>query len=216
MAVAPGPHGGQPVAARGKPLGSGRAVLIMIHGRNAAPEHILDLVPPLDHPDFSYVAPAAAAGSWYPYGFMSPTDRNEPGITSGIAVVHGLIDQAMAAGVPAERVLLLGFSQGACLGLTAAQRRPLRYGGVIGYSGGLIGPPGTVWEESGRFGGAPVFLGCSDVDAHVPLERLDETADVLGRMGAQVVKRVYPGMGHLVNDDEIAFTRALMDRVVAG
>lgn len=210
------PHADRPVVTRGQPLGDGRAVMILVHGRNASAESILELAAALDHPDFTYLAPAAAGGTWYPYGFMQPMERNEPGITSGIAVVHALVDRAVAAGVPVGRVMLLGFSQGACLALTAAQRRAQPYGGVIGYSGGLIGPPGTVWDESGRFEGASVFLGCSDVDGHVPVARLEETAAAFARMGAQVTKRIYPGMGHLVNEDEIAFTRDLMGRVAAG
>jgi predicted esterase len=201
------------VATAGKPLGDGRAVMILIHGRGADPESILTLLPALAHPDFTYLAPAAADGTWYPFGFMSPTARNEPGITSGIAVVHGLVDAAIAAGAPAERVILLGFSQGACLAVTAAQRRPRRYGGVVAYTGGLIGPPGTPWDESGDFDGTPTLVGGSDVDPHIPLQRLDETAAVLERMRAAVTKRVYPGMGHTVNQDEIDRTTEMMARI---
>ncbi|MFI5053364.1 MAG: alpha/beta hydrolase [Acidimicrobiia bacterium] len=204
------PHGGQPVEARGKPLGAGRAVLIMIHGRGASPRNILDLVPALDHPEATYLAPAAAGGTWYPLSFLSPIEQNEPGITSGISVIHGLIDEAVAQGVPTERIILLGFSQGACLASTAAQRRPARYGGVIVCSGGLIGPPGTSWSEEGTFVGTPVFLGCSDRDAHIPEERVRASAALFERMGAAVETRIYPGMGHLVNDDEMAFARELI------
>ncbi|MBI4419441.1 MAG: dienelactone hydrolase family protein [Gemmatimonadetes bacterium] len=204
------PHAGQPVETGGHPLGRGRAVMIMVHGRGAGPRNILDLVPALVHPDFTYLAPAAANGTWYPLSFMAEIERNEPGMTSGISVIHGLIDDAIAKGIPTERIMLLGFSQGACLASTAALRRPARYGGVIGYCGGLIGPPGTRWEVSGSFDGMPVFLGCSDRDAHVPRERVDETAAQFERMGAAVNERIYPGMGHLVNEDEIAFTRDLM------
>lgn len=213
--TAPAPHGGGRVFAQGAPLGKGSAVMIMVHGRNAGPENILDLVPALEHPEFTYLAPEANGRTWYPYSFMAPEERNEPGITSGIAVIHGLIDQAGAAGVPADRVLLLGFSQGACLMSTAAHRRPARYGGVIVYSGGLIGPPGTRWDTVGDLAGTPVFFGCSDMDSHVPEERLHESAKVFEEMGAEVTLRIYPGMGHLVNEDEIAFTRDLMARVAA-
>jgi predicted esterase len=188
--------------------------MIMTHGRNAAPGDILSLVPLLHHPEFTYLAPAAAGGTWYPESFLAPIPRNEPGISSGIAVIHGLIDDVVARGIPAGRVLLLGFSQGACLAVTAAHRRPARYGGVIAYSGGLIGPPGTTWPATGSFDGTPVFLGCSDTDPHIPLARVDETAAVLAAMGATVTRRIYPRMGHTVNDDEIESTRKLMNRAV--
>ena len=204
------PHGGRPIVTRGRPLGEARAAVIMVHGRNAAPANILDLVAALDHPEVAYVAPAAADGTWYPLSFMAPIEQNEPGITSGIAMLHGLIDDVVAQGVPAARIVLLGFSQGACLAATAVQRRPARYGGVIVYSGGLIGPPGTVWPEHGMFDGTSVFLGCSDHDAHIPDERVRASAAVFERMGADVTLRIYEGMGHAVNDDEIAFTRDLL------
>jgi predicted esterase len=214
-AVNPGPHAGQRVVARGKPLGEGRVTVILIHGRNASPESILELVPALDCAEASYLAPAAAGGTWYPFGFMSPVEKNEPGISSGIAVVHGLIEQAAAKGVPAERIVLLGFSQGACLASTAAQRRPAHYGGVIVYSGGLIGPPGSSWNGEGDFGGAAAFFGCSDRDPHIPEERVRASAAVFERMGATVTLRIYPHMGHLVNGDEIAFTRDLLAALAA-
>lgn len=210
MTTAPPPHGGLPVAARGRPLGAGRGVMVMVHGRGAGPDDLLSLVPLLGAADWTCLAPAAAGGTWYPQSFLAPIDRNEPGITSGIAVVHGLVDDALAAGVPPERIVLLGFSQGGCLAVTAAYRRPMRYGGVVALSGGLIGPPGTTWPAAGSFDGAPAFLGCSDVDPHIPLTRLDETAAVLEGMGATVTTRVYPGMGHTVNDDELAMVRGMI------
>lgn len=207
------PHAGQPIIRTGVPLAAARAAVILIHGRGAAPGNILELVPEIAHPHVAYLAPAAAGGTWYPQSFMAPVALNEPGIRSGIAVIHSLIDEAVAAGIAAERVMLLGFSQGACLVGTAAQRRPQRYGAVILYSGGLIGPPGTVWSESGGFHGTPVFLGCSDVDAHVPESRVRESAAVFGRMGAEVTTRIYPGMGHLVNDEELAVACAHLARL---
>jgi predicted esterase len=186
--------------------------MIMVHGRGAGPADMLGLAAVLAHPGFAYLAPAAAGGTWYPESFLAPIARNEPGISSGIAVVHGLIDRAVAGGVPEERIVLLGFSQGACLATTAAYRRPARYGGIVAFSGGLIGPPGTTWPLAGSLAGTPAFLGCSDVDPHIPLERVDQTAAALAAMGAAVTRRIYPGMGHTVNDDEITFTRALMER----
>ena len=209
------PHGREAVVARGRALGQGRVVVIMVPGRGAGPLNILDLAPAIGHPDATYLAPTAAGGTWYPTGFMSPMAQNEPGITSGISVVHGLLDDAIAAGVPAERVVLLGFSQGACLACTAAQRRPARYGGVVALSGGLIGPPGTAWSEQGTFGGAPAFFGCSDVDGHIPAGRVRESAALFERMGASVTATLYPGMGHAVNDDEIRIAREIIATAAA-
>jgi len=216
MAQSLAPHAGQPVVTLGAPLGAARVVVIALHGRNAAPRNILDLAPAIGNDRVTFVAPAAAGGSWYPLSFLSPIEANEPGITSGIAVIHGLIDDAIAAGVHAERIVLLGFSQGACLAATAAQRRPARYGGALVFSGGLIGPPGTAWNETGHFGGTPVFLGCSDVDGHIPAERVRESAALFERMGANVTMRLYPGMGHLVNEEEVAFARDLLAALAEG
>ena len=205
------PHAGQPLVSAGEPLGRGQVVLVMVHGRNAAPANILDLVPRLDRDGLTYLAPTAAGRTWYGHSFMADTASNEPGLSSGLHVLGSVVAAAQQAGVPAERVVLLGFSQGACLVSEFAVRNARRYGGVIAYSGGLIGPPGTTWNHPGSFAGTPVFLGCSDVDSHVPEMRVHESTDVFRRMGAEVTERIYPGMGHLVNDDEIAFTQALLD-----
>ena len=204
------PHAGQPVLTRGRPLGQGRAAMIMVHGRGAGPENILELAAPLFHPDFSYLAPAAEGGTWYPFSFMADTEKNEPGITSGLAAIDRLVDEVVGKGVPRSRIVLLGFSQGACLVSSYAVRHAARFGGVIVYSGGLIGPPGTAWSFPGNFEGTPVFLGCSDVDAHVPAARVRESTEVFRRMGAEVTERIYPGMGHLVNQEELEFTRQLL------
>lgn len=207
------PHAGEPLASAGVPLGESPLVVIMVHGRNAAPPNILDLVPRLRRPDVTYLAPAAAGRTWYPSSFMAERDKNEPGVSSGLWVVGRLVEDVVARGIPRDHIILLGFSQGACLTAEFAAEHASRYGGVILYSGGLIGAPGTVWEYPGSFDGTPVFLGCSDVDAHVPKTRVDESAAVFTRMGATVTERIYAGMGHLVNDDEIAFTRELMEQV---
>lgn len=207
------PHAGQPVLMRGRPLGQGRAAMIMIHGRGAGPENILDLATALPHPDFTYLAPAAAGGTWYPFNFMAPTEQNEPGITSGLAAIHRLVEEVEGKGIPKSRIILLGFSQGACLASTYAVSHAKRFGGVIVYSGGLIGRPGTRWDCEGSLEDTPVFLGCSDVDSHVPATRVHESAEVFRWMGAEVTERIYPGMGHLVNEEELAFTRDLMARL---
>lgn len=207
------PHAGEPLASAGTPLGESPGVVIMAHGRNAGPSNILDLVPRLGRPDLTYLAPAAAGRTWYPLSFMAEKEKNEPGLSSGLWVLGKLVEDVVARGIGRDRILLLGFSQGACLTAEFVVEHAARYGGVILYSGGLIGPPGTTWEYPGSFDGTPIFLGCSDVDAHVPKTRVDESAAVFTRMGATVTERIYPGMGHLVNEDEIAFTRKVMDAI---
>ena len=207
------PHADQPVAVAGLPLAeSGRAV-VMIHGRNASPRNILDLVPRLDRPGFSYVAPAAANNTWYPFSFLEHVAKNEPYLTSALSRLERVFADIQAAGISRERIALLGFSQGACLAAEFAYRHAERFGGVVLFSGGLIGPPGTTWHSSRSFSGTPVFLGCSDIDAHVPQWRVDESADVFHRMEAVVTKRIYPGMGHLVSDDEIRAAQSLLDQM---
>ncbi len=207
------PHADQPLVTRGRPLGEGAAAMILVHGRGATPDNILELADALPHPDFTYLAPAASGNTWYPYSFMADIPSNEPGISSGLAVLDSLVERVMEAGVPARRIVLAGFSQGACLMSEFAVRRARRYGGILAFSGGLIGPPGTVWSQEGDFDGTPAFFGCSDVDAHVPRSRVDESARVLAGMGAKVEKRIYPGMGHLINEDEIAFARSVVEAV---
>lgn len=209
------PHTGQPVATAGRALGHSHAAMIMVHGRNAAPRDILELSSAFERPELTYLAPAAAGNTWYPHGFMADTESNEPWLSSALGVLRGLVDRVVAEGVRLEHLILLGFSQGGCLTAEFAIRNPARYGGVVVYSGGLIGPTGTTWERSGSFEGTPVFLGCSDVDGHIPKRRVDESAEVFREMGAEVTDRIYPGMGHMVNEDEIEFTRELMDRILA-
>jgi predicted esterase len=184
----------------------------MLHGRNAGPENILDLVPRL-RADCDYVAPAAPNRTWYPQSFLAEIEKNEPFLSSALAQVGQAVADAEANGVPRDRIVLLGFSQGACLATEFMIRNASRCGGLIAFSGGGIGPPGTIWNYPGSFDGTPMFFGCSDVDAHVPETRVRESAAVCERMGAKVTTKIYPGMGHLVNDDEIAHARALLDSI---
>jgi predicted esterase len=209
------PHAGQPVLSRGPGIEASRGVLVMLHGRNAGPENILELAALLPHPEFTYLAPAAAGGTWYPFSFLAETERNEPGLSSALWVIDHLVEDIEARGVPRRRIVLLGFSQGACLASEYAVRHASRFGGLVALSGGLIGPPGTTWDYPGSFAGTPVFLGCSDIDAHVPLERVNESAAGFERMGAAVTRRIYPGMGHQVSEDELEFTRMLLAEVAA-
>ena len=208
------PHAGQPVRTAGAPLEDARAAVVMVHGRGASAESILTLAAALPTAGVAFLAPQAAGGTWYPLGFMNPIARNEPGISSGMRAIDRVLARVAAADVPLERTVLLGFSQGACLATEYAARHARRYGAVVGLSGGLIGPDRTPRDYAGSLDGTPVFLGCSDVDFHIPEARVRETAQVLGRLGAQVDMRLYPGMGHMVNEDEIEAVRALLDAVV--
>jgi predicted esterase len=197
------PHAGQPVLTSGPRPTDARLTMILVHGRGASAEDILALAREFQVSDVAYVAPQAAGHTWYPYSFLAPIAQNEPGISSAFGVLSRLVESLRADGVEAGRIGLLGFSQGGCLGLEYAARHPQRYAAVIGLSGGLIGPPGTPRDYEGSFDDTPVFLGCSDVDPHIPLERVHESADVFRRMDAKVDERIYRGMGHTVNRDEI-------------
>lgn len=211
-----GPHAGQVVLHAGEPLDHARAAMVMIHGRGATAHDILTLAAQMNVGGFAYLAPQAAENTWYPLSFLAPLASNEPWLTSALETVSMTLARVAAAGIPPERTMLLGFSQGACLMLEYVARHARRYGGVAGLSGGLIGPEGTPREYAGSLAGTPVFLGCSDVDPHVPAWRVEETAEVLRRLGADVTMRLYPGMGHLVNDDELVAVRALMESICAG
>lgn len=206
-------HAGQPVLHAGAPLDTASAVVVMVHGRNAAAANILSLAAPLERPDLAYLAPAAAGRTWYPYTFLSERQKNEPYLSSALQVLADLADDLGARGIARDRIVFLGFSQGACLSSEFLFRHPGRWGGLVAFSGGLIGPPGTIWTPTGSLEGTPAFLGCSDVDAHIPKDRVDETADVFTRMSADVTVRFYPGMDHIVNDDEILHARAVLDRL---
>ena len=204
------PHDGQPLLASGAPLATARAAMIMVHGRGGSAEDILTLAPAFGTSDVAYLAPQAARGTWYPFGFMSPIERNEPGISSGMRTIERVRARIAAAGIPAERTFFLGFSQGACLATEYVARHAGRFGGVAGLSGGLIGPAGTPRDYDGSLDGTAVFLGCSDVDGHIPAERVRETADVLRRLGGDVTMRLYPGMGHSINADEISAVKSML------
>lgn len=204
------PHAAQPVLRRGPDPAAARRVGILVHGRGASADDILGVAEVLALPDVAWLAPQAAGHTWYPFSFLMPVEQNEPGLSSGLARIATLIDGLGEQGVAPDRVALLGFSQGACLALEFAARRAQRYAAVVGFSGGLIGPPGTPRRYTGSMNGTPVFLGCSDIDPHIPLERVHETAELFRRLGASVDERVYPRMGHTINDDELAAARAIL------
>ncbi len=208
-----GPHQGQPILFSGTPLQSAHAAMILIHGRGASAEDILYLAKEFPAPGFAYLAPQAANHEWYPFSFMSPLESNEPGLSSALAVVASLLGQTAEAGIPPERTILLGFSQGACLLLEFAARNARLYGGVVGLSGGLIGPSGTPRDYPGSLKGTPVFLGCSDRDPHIPKPRVELTAEVMQQLGGNVTLRLYPNLGHTVNRDEVRIIRDIIQAV---
>lgn len=198
-----GPHQGQPVATAGKPLAEAKAVMILVHGRGASAYNILELGHDLYHPDFAYSAPQAAGNTWYPYSFLAPIAQNEPGLSSGLQAIGTLVAEAEAAGIPADKIVLAGFSQGACLASEFVARQGRPFGGLLAFSGGVIGPPGSLRNDEGALAGMPIFLGCSDIDPHIPLERVHETAVIFEQMGARVNKQIVPNMGHTIIQAEI-------------
>ncbi len=204
------PHAGRPLETAGAALADARAAVILLHGRGSNPADMLSLARLLLPEGMAAIAPHAAGSTWYPYSFMAPLAANEPALGSALRRVGALVEEIAAAGIAAERTALLGFSQGACLALEFSVRNPRRYGAVVALSGGLIGPPGTAWPERGSLEATPVFLGCSDVDFHIPVARVEESAAVLAGRGAAVDARIYPGMGHTVNEDEVAAARDLL------
>src|SRR5882762_3763498 len=183
--------------------------MILVHGRGASAADIMTVAADLKHPGVAYLAPQAAGNTWYPNPFTAPTESNEPYLSSALEVLASLLT-SVEKSVAADRIILLGFSQGACLTLEFAARNARRYGGVVGLSGGLIGPDGTSRDYPGTFDGTPAFLGCSDVDPHIKKERVLEAADVYTRLGAKVMARLYPLMGHTVNEDEIQAVREIV------
>lgn len=203
-------HQGQPVLSAGELLATARAAMVMMHGRGATAQDILTIADELTDTGFAFLAPQAANNTWYPNRFLVPIPENEPWLSSALAAVRDALAQVEGAGIPPERTMLLGFSQGACLALEFAARHARRYGGVVGLSGALIGPDGTPRDYPGSFTGTPVFLGCSDVDFHVPKERVIEAGEVFTQLGAKVTVRLYPNMGHEVNQDEIDFVQGMM------
>lgn len=206
------PHGAQPVLTAGRPLAEARVAVILLHGRGADARDILGLAREFSVPDVAWLAPDAASHHWYPDRFMEPLSANEPWLSSALQFVDRTVAQVLAAGIAPERLVLGGFSQGACLALEYAARHAKRYGGVIAFAGGLIGPDDTPRDYGGAFDDMPVFLGVGDADAHIPVARTTESAAVFERMGAQVDLRIYPGMPHTIVEDQILAGEAIIAR----
>lgn len=199
----------------GRDPSQARAAAILVHGRGGSAEGMLGLAAAIAVEDIAWLAPQAEGGAWYPHSFMAAIESNEPWLSASLDLLDRLVARCGADGLPPERVALAGFSQGACLAAEYAARNARRYGGLVLLSGGLIGPPGTPREYPGSLSGTPVFLGCSDIDPHIPVERVRETARVLRSMGAEVDERIYPGLGHTVIDDEIDAARRILEGIPA-
>jgi phospholipase/carboxylesterase len=216
----PGPHQGQPILVAGEPLEGDpleqtHLAMILLHGRAATAASMLELAAQWNLPDFTYLAPQAAGNSWYPYSFLAPLASNEPFLSSALTLLEDVLERIAQAGIPPERTMLYGFSQGACLVLEFAARHARRYGGVIGLSGGLMGPDDTPRNYAGSLAGTPVFLGYSDIDLYIPRERVRLSDEVLRRLGGEVTMRLYRGMGHTINQDEMETVRQMMGLLVA-
>ncbi len=211
-----GPHQGMNIATKGTEASEADFAMIMVHGRGASAESIVQLSDELQFPEVHYAAPQASGFTWYPHSFLAPTEMNEPGLSSGLQAIEQLRLSLINAGIKDDHIFLLGFSQGACLALEYSTRNGRRFAGIFGLSGGLIGPAVDSSNYSGSFNSTPVFLGCSDIDPHIPKERVNETETVMTSMNADVTKILYTNMGHFVNEDEISRVRAIMKQAMSG
>ena len=194
----------------GTPLQEARKAIILLHGRGADAEDILGLATHLNVKDYALFAPQATGNAWYPYSFLMPPKQNEPWLSSALELVGNIVDDIKAGGISAGNIYFAGFSQGACLTLEFVTRNAQRFGGVAAFTGGLIGD--TIYPENyaGDFDGTPIFIGTSNPDPHVPLRRVNDTAELLTTMHAKVTKKVYDNMGHTINQDEINLANSLV------
>jgi predicted esterase len=198
----------------GEPLKDAAGAVILLHGRGGSAEDILSLGNVLYLPHVAFLAPQAAANSWYPNSFLAPRDQNEPWLTSALRTVETTVQMATDAGIPAERIVIGGFSQGACLATEFVATHPRRYDGLIAFTGGLIGPPGADLTHKGDLAGTPAFFGSGDPDPHVPWSRVEESARILAAMGAVVTTRRYKNRAHTISAEELDFAKRLLHDVL--
>jgi phospholipase/carboxylesterase len=205
------PHRDQPVLRRGPSSQDAAGAVILLHGRGASAEDILGLADEMFYPELAYVAPQAAGHTWYPNSFLAPLAQNEPWLSSALKKIKEIVDSIVASGIPRKKIVIAGFSQGACLSTEFVARHADQYGGLIAFTGGLIGPPGTRFEYAGSLAGMRAFLGSGDPDPHVPWQRVEASAGVLTKMGAEVTQRRYPGMPHTIIEDEIQSAKPIIE-----
>ncbi|MCC9061564.1 alpha/beta hydrolase [Flavobacterium piscisymbiosum] len=194
----------------GVPLNDAKKALIMIHGRGASAHDILSISKHLKVDDFALVAPQAENRTWYPYSFLAPINENEPSFSKSLEAIHNVVVAIQQNGIEKENIYFLGFSQGACLALEFTARNAAKYGGVVAFTGGLIGDKVYENHYEGNFENTPIFIGTSDPDFHVPVERVNESEALLKKMGANVTKKIYENMGHTISQDEIDLVNELI------
>lgn len=209
-----GPHQDQPLVTAGTPLDVAEAALVLVHGRGATAQSIVQIADEFHRHGVAYLAPQAARNTWYPNAFIAPVKSNEPGRTSGLQAVGDAVEKANDAGIPTERIIILGFSQGACLASEFVAQNPARYGGLAVLSGGLIGEAVDPDDYYGDLEETPVFLGCSDVDPHIPKQRVHDSTDIFEQLNGDVTKRFYEGMGHGINQDEVDHVSTMVAELV--
>lgn len=208
-----GPHQNQPVVTGGAKINDAEMSIIFIHGRGASAQSMMMFADEFEGNDIHYRAIQAKRHTWYPRSFMAPKEMNQPGIKSGLQAIYDQISELNEGGIPTEKIILLGFSQGACLTTEFAARHPQRFGGIVGFSGGLIGEEVDPENYQGSLEQTPVFLGCSDRDPHIPQERVDLTEEIFEKLGANVTKKIYVGMAHTVNKDEIKYAQNIINNI---
>ena len=204
------PHAQGRIVTAGAPLAGAAGAMILLHGRGASAADILALGQALAPKGWALLAPEAAGHTWYPYSFLAPRAENEPYLSSALAKIAAIVEQVTAAGLTAEKIVLAGFSQGACLTTEFVGRNPRRYGAALAFTGGLVGPPDEPITVTGDLAGTPVLLSSGDPDPHVPWARVEQTAELLGGMGAAVTLRRYPGRPHTVIAEEVAVARKML------
>jgi phospholipase/carboxylesterase len=205
------PHAAGVVLQAGAPLETADLAMVLLHGRGGSAEDILELGSALHLPNVAYVAPQAAGHTWYPLSFLAPRSANEPYLSSALVKIESVVHNLEQSGLGRERIVVAGFSQGACLATEFVASHPARYGGLIVFTGGLIGPPGSLPSSlPGELKGTPALLSSGDPDPHVPWARVEESAAILSAMGAAVTTKRYPGRPHTVTQEELELARNLL------
>ncbi len=206
-----GPHQNQAVLKTGASIEDAEYAMIMVHGRGATAEGILQLSNELIKKENTvFMAAQASNYTWYPYSFLAPTENNQPGLDSGLQAIYDLVELAEKNGIPKNKIYILGFSQGACLATEFVARHPDRYAGLFALSGGLIGETVDIDAYSGDLQNTPVFICASDIDPHIPLQRVKDTTSVLKKLNADVNEKIYPGMPHTITLDQIRNVNAIL------